>query len=77
MSKLNLKEFYGEIGIGEELNFLYKGRDFSLSQATGKIFIIELGNEDIEYVFDSAVDVAENFIVGGKKFKDIINEIDF
>ncbi len=77
MSRLNLNEFCNEINIGEELNFNYGKRDFSLSQAPGKIFIVEVGKEDVEYVFKDAEDLAENFIIDGKKFKDIIDDIEF
>ena len=77
MSKL--KEFYNDIRIGQEFSFGYGEREFILSQSPDKIFIVivEDGKDDIILEFKSAEDIVENFIIDGKKFKDIINKIEF
>lgn len=74
-----LKEFYHEINIGQEFSFGYGNREFVLSQSPNKIFIVivEPEKKDIILEFESAEDIAENLILDGKKFKDIINKIEF
>ena len=74
-----LKEFYNDIDIGQEFSFGYGNREFILSQSPDKIFIVivEHGKKDIILEFESAEDIAENLILDGKKFKDVINKIEF
>lgn len=73
----SLKQFLNDIDLVGEIEFAYTGKDYSLAYSDdGNVSIVECGKPETEQVFNSPEEFADRFIVNGKRFKEIVTEID-
>lgn len=64
-----------EINRGGEIEFCYQNKRYSITHVNDKICIIEFNNYKTEVQYDNCYDII-NYMIKGKKLKDIFFEIE-
>lgn len=71
---LTIEDFYDNISRGGEIEFIYKGKKYSITHYNGKISVMEFYNYSTESIYKKAKEVGD-YLINGIRLKDIFNEI--
>lgn len=71
---MDLKQLKSELET-DDIVFVYKDKDYVINPLD-KLYAGEAGNNEDDNSFDSFEDMADNWIIQGKKLKDIVKDIE-
>lgn len=76
MNKLKYEDFVCCLKLGEEMEFLYKRKKFSISFSGDKCYLTEYYNIQNEQEYECIQDLIEFSTIDGKHLMDIWDDID-
>ncbi|MBE6899476.1 MAG: hypothetical protein E7479_02255 [Ruminococcaceae bacterium] len=71
---MTTEELYDNISRGGEIEFNYNNKHYSITHIEQGIIVMEAYNDDSEQIYSQSEEVGE-YIIQGKKLKDILDEI--
>jgi hypothetical protein len=72
----DLTDFYEDVETVGEIEFSYNGKYYTLCYVENGLSIAEYYKPETEQIFESPEDLAEKFVVDGRRFKDFVTEVE-
>lgn len=73
---IDIDKFMKAIEFGSDIEFSYDGKNYTILPWTAEGIVIGEQNTNNDYVYKTPDELINNFMIGEKYIKDIINELD-
>lgn len=71
-----IKNWKNWVEMGADVEFLYKGKKYTLIHIPGGVNIGEQNNDEDDNDFSGFTDLMNNYVIDGVKFKDAVENIE-